>query len=169
MMRKLFASMFFLLFALLFISCSQKQNADAAIFPVTDSVDVLTSVQEDSLTKELLELEESIGSQMAILLIGRLKGVPIERYSLDIANRWKLGRKDYNDGILITVSVYDRMIRIEVGYGLEKIVKDEIAANIIREEIAPNFKEEKYYEGLHAAVTRIKALIKANKDLIGTK
>ena len=79
----------------------------------------------------------------------------------------KLGRSNFNDGLLIAVALKERAIRIEVGYGLEKIIKDEIASRIIREEIGPRFKEEKFYEGLYTAVEKIKKLIEENKDLVG--
>src|SRR5690349_12541771 len=106
---------------------------------VIDSAYLLTDLQRQDLTTRIMALDDSIGS---------LRGEKIETYSLRTANAWGLGRKDVDDGVLITVALYDRMMRIEVGYGLELIIKDEIAARIIREVMAPNFRQEKYYEGL---------------------
>ena len=84
-----------------------------------------------------------------------------------MVENWGIGRKDYNDGLLITVALQDRQTRIEVGYGLEKIVKDKIAARIIREDMVPNFQTENYYEGLRVAVDKIKTLIEGNQALVG--
>ena len=134
---------------------------------VVDWADILTEEEEEKLGQELNELEQSIGSQMVVHTIESLEGEKIEEYSLRMANAWEIGRKDYDDGILITVALWDRKVRIEVGYGLEKIIKNEIADQIIQESMMPNFKEENYYEGIMEAVIKIKTLIKENKELVG--
>ena len=81
----------------------------------------------------------------------------------------KLGRKEFDDGILITLSVKDHNVRLEVGYGLEKIIKDEVAARIIRDEMIPEFREERFYAGLKAAAFEIRNLIEENRGLIGQR
>jgi len=60
-------------------------------------------------------------------------------------------------------------MRIEVGTGLENILKDEIAARILSEDMAPKFKEGKYGQGLYAAIDKIANLIRINKDQVGVK
>ena len=81
----------------------------------------------------------------------------------------RIGRKDYDDGILITAPVRDRQMRIEVGIGLENIIKDEIASQILSDQMAPMFREEKYYEGFRLSIERLSALIIENKDLVGSR
>jgi len=151
------------------ISCSQKKTDVKARLCIKDEIHLLTEGQYDSLTEEMRELENSVGSQMAVLIIGSLNGQKIEEYSLNIANQWGLGRKDYNDGVLITVALHDRQMRIEVGTGLERIIPDETAARVIEENIVPEFAEEKYFDGLYSGVTRLKGLITENQDLIGQR
>jgi uncharacterized protein len=60
-------------------------------------------------------------------------------------------------------------MRIEVGYGLEKILKDEIAERICREIMTPKFRQGKYGQGIYLGVVDIKELIEQNKDLVGQK
>lgn len=86
-----------------------------------------------------------------------------------MADSLGLGRPTYNDGILITIAFKDRMARIEVGTGLENIIKDEIAAEIIREELAPKFREENYGQGLFLVVEEISRLIRDNSHRVGQK
>jgi uncharacterized membrane protein YgcG len=157
-----------LLLCILVISCGQKEETVVHDY-VNDNARLLSDPQIDALTEEIRELENSIGSQIVILTIDSLNGQKVEEYSLNIANEWQIGRKDYDDGILITVAKRDRKIRIEVGYGLERIVRDEIAASIIEDHMAPRFREENYFDGLQAAVRELKNLIKANKNLIGKR
>ena len=160
--------LYLLLFLGLFtIACGQKK--EKTVNRVVDNAHILTDEQISSLTEQIIDLEKSVGSQIVILTIESLEGEKMEDYSLRIANEWGIGRKDYDDGILITVSIQDRLMRIEVGYGLEKIIKDEIADQISREDMVPSFRTNDYYEGLYKAVNKIKALIKDNEDLVGQR
>jgi uncharacterized protein len=152
-------------------ACGQKgkQENGQKFYFVTDSAFILSGDQEAKLTEQLRNLERNIGSQMAILTIESLHGEKIEDYSLRTAKHWKLGRKDYDDGILITIALHDRQLRIEVGYGLEKIISNDLAAQIIRDDMIPNFKNDRYYEGLMLAIDKITELIKDNQELIGQR
>jgi uncharacterized protein len=168
-----------ILFVLVFVilggltSCDRKVDQKVSKLVVKsrifDNADLLTKEQEDDLFRLIQSLENEIGSQIAIMTVVSLEGQPIEEYSLKIFERLGLGRAKFDDGILITVSETDRMMRIEVGYGLEKIVKDEIASRINREEMAPRFKENDYAGGLKKAIEKIITLIKNNKELVGQR
>ncbi|WP_194778307.1 TPM domain-containing protein [Pararhodonellum marinum] len=155
----------FLFVALFTFSCGQKKGQ--SIYFVNDWAHILTDEEISSLTDQIRELEQSIGSQIVILTIESLDGESIEDYSLRKASNWGIGRKDYDDGILITVALQDRQMRIEVSDGLGKIIKDEIAYRIIIEDMAPKFQTGEYYEGLFITVEKIKKLIKENKELVG--
>lgn len=134
---------------------------------VFDQVGILSDSEKKSLTSLIQELEKKIGSQIVVLIIDSLNGERIEDFSIRTAEAMKIGRSKYNDGVLILQSFKDRELRIEVGLGLEKILRDEIVARIVRDMMAPKFKEAKYYEGLHRAVAEIKDLIERNKDFVG--
>jgi uncharacterized protein len=136
---------------------------------IMDDANVLTTQEEDIIFSIMQDVERNVGSQIAILTIGTLNGEEIESFSLRMANGMGLGRKDYDDGILITVSLADRKTRIEVGPGLEKIIKDEIAARIIREDMGPRFGKDDFFNGIKGAVEKIKTLIEENKELVGQR
>lgn len=155
-----------LIFSVLVLTaCSQdKENTFQY---VTDSVSLLVADEYAGLTRQLRDFRDSTGSQMAILIVDSLYGETIEEYSLRTANTWGLGRAEQDDGILITVARGERSVRIEVGLGLELIIKDEIAARILREDVIPQFQQEKFYDGLRAAVVRIERLIRDNPQLVG--
>ena len=165
-MRTIHILLVLTLYALFSSSCNQT-HSETSHSQVTDSVHLLTDDQRAKLTDKVLELQNSVGSQIAIVIVGTLHGEKLEDYSFRIANAWRIGRKDFDDGILITVALDEKKVRIEVGAGLEKIVKDETAGRIIRDDMLPNFKDGKYYEGLDAAVASLTALIKDNKELVG--
>ena len=154
------------------VACERKTNSEKEIGSdkrVFDSVAILSVTEEKDLTNEILTFEKNVGPQIAIIIVDTLNGEKVEEYSLRNAERMRLGRKEFDDGLLITLSVKDHKVRIEVGYGLEKIIKDEIAARIIRDDMVPEFKEQKFYSGLKAALSSIRSLIEENRQLIGQR
>jgi uncharacterized protein len=147
----------------------QRQNDIKIENRVIDSAELLSPVQEENIYKLIQELEKSVGSQIAVVTINTLNGQDINQYSVRKAEELSLGRDLYKDGVLITIAYEDKKARIEVGYGLEKILKDEVTAQIIRERLRPKFREQKVYEGIYESVDAIKKLIEENKKLVGQK
>jgi len=92
---------------------------------------------------------------VVVLTIKSLEGEPIEKFSLKTAQKWALGQKGKDNGVLITVAVQDRKYRIEVGYGLEAVLPDSLVGSIGRECFVANFRKGKYSEGLSEAVSQI--------------
>lgn len=163
---------FLTIFGLL-ISCIKKTDQptnelkiESRIF---DHANLLTPDQEDSIFQLIKNLDSNIGSQIAVVTIDTLNGESIEQYSLAMTEKLGLGRAGFDDGILISVVVKERKMRIEVGYGLEKIIKDEIAAGIIREDMAPSFREQDYAGGLTKSIRKIIKLIEDSEELVGQK
>ncbi|HWT27914.1 MAG TPA: YgcG family protein [Methylophilaceae bacterium] len=126
---------------------------------VTDLTQTLGADQQAALESKLAQFEQQKGSQIAILLVPTTQPEAIEQYSIRVVEAWKLGRKGVDDGILILVAKADRKVRVEVGYGLEGIVPDSIASQIIRDAIQPHFKQGDFYGGLNAAVDQLIARI----------
>jgi len=97
---------------------------------------------------------------MAIAVFKSLDGENLE----DVANRlfqqWRLGQKKLDNGVLLVVFIEDRKLRIEVGYGLEGVLPDAEASQIIRNVIAPHFREQRYAAGLEAATIAVFERIK---------
>ncbi len=136
---------------------------------IFDSARLLSKAQKDSIFQQIIALEKNIGSQIGIITLDTLVGQSINEYSFRQAEKLKFGRAKFDDGILITVVIKNRQMRIEVGYGLEKIIKDEIASRINRNVIAPRFREGRYGKGLYNAVDSIKSLIEIHKELVGQR
>jgi uncharacterized protein len=90
-----------------------------------------------------------------VLLVPTTRPEEIEQYSIRVAEQWKAGRKNVDDGAIVVVAKDDRAVRIEVGYGLEGALPDAIANRIIREAILPRFREGDFYGGITAGVDRM--------------
>jgi uncharacterized protein len=119
---------------------------------VVDLANIIEPDTEASLNRYLLELEQKTTAQMVILTINSLEGESLEELSISIAHdRWKLGQKDRDNGVLLLVSLEDRKYRFEVGYGLEGILPDAFVGRVGREQLTPYFRRGDYSNGIAAA------------------
>ena len=86
---------------------------------VHDEANVLSAATKAQLEAILKAERDSTSNQIAILIIPSLDGEALEDFSLRVAEKWKLGKKDTDNGVLFLISIGDRKVRIEVGQGLE--------------------------------------------------
>jgi uncharacterized protein len=118
---------------------------------VTDTAGVLSPKVARSLEERLTRYEREPGHQFAFVSIPSLGGAPIEDFSIRLAEKWHLGDKQRDDGLILLVAKSDRQMRIEVGYGLEGAVPDALAARIIRNQLRPAFRAGQFDQGVTQA------------------
>ena len=126
---------------------------------VTDQTATLTNEQKSALEQTLRSFEERKGSQVAVLIVPSTAPETIEQYALRVAEQWKPGRKNVDDGAILVVAKDDRTLRIEVGYGLEGALTDADSKRILSEVIVPRFRQGDFYGGITAGVDRILRVI----------
>ncbi len=127
---------------------------------VNDYAEILSPQQRSNLENRLKALEDEKGSQLVVLTVPTTGEYAIEEYSLNVVEKWKIGRKGVDDGVLLLVAVNDHKMRIEVGYGLEGAVTDFDSKKIITFFITPKFKEGDMYGGISAGVDALSTLIR---------
>lgn len=122
----------------------------------TQTTPLLTPAQEEEIERILTEEEAATSNEIAILAVETLAGESIEEVTNAVFRQWGIGKPSRNNGILVMVASADREMRIEVGYGLEGAVPDIVAKGIIDQDITPQFREAKYYEGLLAGIDALR-------------
>lgn len=128
---------------------------------MNDYAGLLAPADRARLEARLAERERATGAQMVIAIFPSLDGESLEDFSIRLAERWRVGQKALDNGAIFLVFVKDRKARLEVGYGLEGAIPDAVAGQIIRESLAPAFREGRYAAGLEAAVNAVFARIDA--------
>ncbi|UXE65719.1 MAG: TPM domain-containing protein [Chryseotalea sp. WA131a] len=134
---------------------AQKQIPELWNLRVHDDAKVLKQETAEILEKQLKAYEDSTSNQVAILIVQSLDGEVIEDYSIRVVEKWKLGTKKNDNGVLILVAIDDHKMRIEVGQGLEGVLTDALCNRIIRNEMAPEFRRNDYDAGMTSAVNAV--------------
>jgi uncharacterized protein len=103
---------------------------------------------------------DSTSNQIAVYMINSLEGDDVDDYAVRVFQEWKLGQAGKDNGVLLLISLEDRLVRIEVGRGLEGVLTDLQSSRINRNELAPRFRQQDYDNGVKAAVIAITQVIK---------
>lgn len=126
---------------------------------VNDFANVLTAYEEMLLNNKLQTLREKTGTEVAIVMVPDMSGDYIEHYAVKLFEKWQMGDKSKDTGLLVLIAVEERKIRFEVGYGLEPVITDGVSKEIIDTYISPNFKNQKFFQGLDSAMDKVSTLL----------
>jgi uncharacterized protein len=127
---------------------------------INDYANLLDEHQSAQLEYALQRYEAQTTNQIVLLTIPSLEGEDLEGFSVRVAETWKIGQKGKDNGVILLVTLKERKVRIEVGYGLEGVLTDAEASQIIRHVIAPAFRTGDYFGGISSGLT---AIVKATK------
>jgi len=153
-----FISVFFLSILPLLNAATDVQFPKPTGF-LQDNAQILTDMEQKEILNFLNQIEKKTSAEVTVVTIRSLNGTTIEDYSNKLFESWKIGKKGKDNGVLMLISIDDKQIRLEIGYGLEGEINDAKAGRIIRNDIAPFFQKNEYGNGIMAGLTSIAAEI----------
>ncbi|MCF7906517.1 TPM domain-containing protein [Patescibacteria group bacterium] len=122
---------------------------------INDNTNTLNTSQKNELESLLGNFDNETSNQIVVLIINSLENEALEDYSIRVAEENKIGQEEKDNGLLLLIVKEDKVMRIEVGYGLEGYVTDAKSSYIIRNIIAPEFQKENYYQGIKNGLVEI--------------
>jgi uncharacterized protein len=125
---------------------------------VNDTAAVFSEPDRARLSKLLADYHRETHHQFAVLTVATLSGETIEAFSLRVANAWGLGYKGHDNGVLVTLAMKERRIRIEFGKGMERHISNAQAQAVIDETMVPAFKKGDFAGGVEAGLGRLMTL-----------
>jgi uncharacterized protein len=130
---------------------------------VVDQADLLNAAQEQQLVRTSQALERRTTDQLVIVTVPSLQGRAIEDYSRALGSHWGIGQREKDNGVLLVVAPNERLVRIAVGYGLEPILTNARASEIIDRDLLPAFRESRWNDGISAATQSIVSVLVAHE------
>lgn len=124
-------------------------------FYVYDEAGIIDKDIENYIIDINKELYKKTGAQIVIATLNSLEDMDINSYATSLFEKWKIGSKEYDNGMLLLIVPSDRELWIEVGYGLEGQFPDSKVKRIIDNYILPYFAEEKYSDGVLAGFNQV--------------
>lgn len=139
---------------------SEPKASAEAFYPepsnyAVDAAGVLDAKHLKWVNDKLAELDGD-RQQLAVVVVKTTAPLGIEEYSIRLAEKWKVGKADMDDGAILVVATEDRKVRIEVGDGLQVDLTDAESGRILDEQVLPQFKKGDWYAGIMAGIVAIK-------------
>ncbi len=129
-----------------------------------DQINFLSPSEANELENRLVQFEKETSNEIAVIVIDDLKGYDVSDYAIKIGEKWKIGKEKEDNGIVILIKPTggqgERKTFIAVGRGLESVIPDITALEIIDHELLPSFKKKHFFEGITQAVTVLSELSK---------
>jgi uncharacterized protein len=123
---------------------------------VTDKAEILQPETETQLNRMIARLEAKNGAEIAVVTVPETApAASPKEFTTNLFNYWKIGKKGQDNGVLFLISVKDRRVEIETGYGVEGILPDAKVGNIIETEITPRFRQKDFDGGTLAGTRAI--------------
>lgn len=126
---------------------------------VNDFAKLLSAAQVQQLEQKLVVFNDTTSTQVAIITVNSLCDYEPQQFAFEVGERWGVGDKKFNNGIVILVKPKLGNERgqafIATGYGLEGVLPDATTKRIIESEMIPQFKQNNYFGGISAAVNAV--------------
>lgn len=132
---------------------------------VNDYANVLSLSAEREMNNLALEVKQKTGAEIVVVTVQHLQGLSVQDYATRLFENWGIGQKDKDNGLLILLAMQERKIWIEVGYGLEGVINDARAGQILDEYVVPFLKEQNYDKGFHNGMLAITQLIAQDNNV----
>jgi uncharacterized protein len=126
---------------------------------VNDFARLMDESTQAKLEAFLDQVKQKTGVEFAVLTVASSAPYDPAEYKTKVFERWHLGQKGKDNGLLLLVSVAERKIWFETGYGLEGTLPDALLSRIIREEMTPRFRAGDWAGGITAGVLRVSSII----------
>lgn len=124
---------------------------------VTDMANILSDATETELNRLITNLEQNNGTEIAVVTVPETAPADSPKaFATQLFNYWGIGKAETDNGILFLVSIGDRRVEIQTGYGIEEILPDTEVKEIIDTQITPQYKHGNFDRG---TLDGIKALI----------
>jgi uncharacterized protein len=151
---------FFVLLTLVAIPSSMAEKP----FPkprglVNDFAQVIPPDSEQKLEAVTNELLQKTGTAVVVVTMPDIGGAEYNDYANRLYSAWGIGQKGADKGVLVFVTVQERKMRIETGYGVEGILPDGLVGEIRDRYMIPYFKANRFGEGLLNGTTAIAQVI----------
>jgi len=120
---------------------------------VYDGANILSNAQINSLKHKLINYADSTSTQIVVITIPSTNGDDINLFTAELGQKWGIGQKGKDNGVILMIAFKDRKIAIQNGYGVESNLTDFLSKRIIDQIITPEFKQGAYYKGIDSGTT----------------
>ncbi|WP_027380154.1 TPM domain-containing protein [Chryseobacterium daeguense] len=127
----------------------------AVLYPVFDEANLLSQQEKDDLNKKLIAFADSTSTEIEVVIIKSTKGEDVNFLATMFGQKWKIGKKGVDNGIVFLIATEDRTMSIQQGRAVEQYLTASVAGQILDYIVTPHFKQGEWYEGINRGTSAI--------------
>ncbi len=120
-----------------------------------DYANLLSKQEQKRLEQKLIRYSDSTSTQIVVITMTSIGSNNIAMFATELAQKWGIGQKGKDNGILVLIAKNEHKVNISTGYGVEHLLTDALSRRIIESMITPNFKSGNFYAGLNEGTDAI--------------
>lgn len=159
--KKIFITLFFILFFIKTYSYNNFIIPDKPniIYPINDFVGILNDSEKRYLNNKIINYNKISSIEIVVIIIKNLNGNDPSLLASNWGQKWKIGKKKYSNGLVILLSINDRKISIQTGYGVEEYITDILSKQIIENKIKKYLSDGKYFLAIKNGTSYINKIL----------
>ena len=126
---------------------------ESDLIHVSDPDDILSDSCERLINTALDAIRDQ--ADVFVVALESIGDADIDLFANELFNRWGIGDREKDNGVLILLAKEQRELKFEIGYGVEEDLPDARCQQIFVQSIVPFFKEGDYQSGLCSGVTQV--------------
>ncbi len=131
----------------------------ALLYPIYDEADLLSAQEEDLLNQKLIKFYDSSSTEILVIIIPTTKGEDVNYLATMYGEKWKIGEKEQDNGIVFLIASEDRRFSIQQGRGVERYLTASVAGQILDYIVTPSFKQGNFYQGIDRGTTALMEVV----------
>ncbi len=153
----------------LFVFAQNIPAKPAVLYPVYDQANLLNDTEEQMLNQKLIKFADSTSTEIEVIIIPTTGGEDVNYLATMYGEKWGIGEKEQDNGIVFLIATEDRVMSIQQGRGVERYLTASVAGQIIDYIVTPNFKQGLYYDGINRGTTAVMEAVQGKfKPVIDT-
>jgi uncharacterized protein len=132
---------------------------------INDFANVIPPAYEERMNSIAREVLAKADATLTVVTLKDIGGADIDEFTNRLYERWGVGKKGEDRGVMILIALEERKIRIEVGYGLEGIIPDGLAGQIRDQAMVPYLSKGEFGPGLLNGLYALAGIIAKDRGI----
>ncbi|MPS66329.1 MAG: methanol dehydrogenase [Chryseobacterium sp.] len=125
------------------------------LYPVYDEANLLSQQEKDKLNDKLIKFADSTSTEIEVIIIPSTKGEDVNFLATMFGEKWGIGKKDIDNGIVFLIATEDHTMSIQQGRAVEQYLTASVAGQILDYIVTPHFKKGEWYEGINRGTSAL--------------
>lgn len=130
---------------------------------ISDIAGIIEPEYIEKIDRTISYIEAKTDAEIAIVTLKDLGKISIDEAALKLFNKFGIGKKEENNGVLLLISTENNQFRIQIGWGLENIINEKLKNELVEKLMAPNFKKENFGPAILMFTKKISSRLKRSQ------